>query len=727
MSLPETTMQNGFIVLLLLSVTCAQAQTSVTGTVHDEKGAPVPGANVLIRGTYDGSTTSADGTFSFISEEKGAQVLTVSYVGYRTFLQSIDLTGQTVSLHVMLKEEANQLDGVVISAGSFTAGEEKRRTLLKPLDIAMTAGATADIAGALNTLPGTTKVGESGRLFVRGGDDSETRTFVDGVVVLDAYGPAAPNTPSRGRFSPFMFKGTSFSTGGYSAEYGQGLSSALILNSKDKVDMNQTDIGLLSVGADVAHTQVWKHSSLTAKTGYSNLAPYMGLIDQEIDWDKAPESFEGAATYRLSVGKSGLFKMFTQYSRSRMSLYEHDIADYSISQLINISNEYAYGNASYQQVLNGKSSLRSGLSYSFNENNTKVNGRPVDETEKGIHAKVVVEHSVTDALELHAGSEMIVRDYRGGFPWEGRADQLFLRFTEPLSATFAEAEYFVSQAFVVKGGARFEYNGMTTRASIDPRISLAWKPGGKGQFSFAYGKFRQTAANQFVRTDNGVAPQRAEHFILNYQILTDRKTFRIETYYKKYDDLIKFQQGLTNSPTNMGNGFARGIELFWRDSETIRNADYWISYSFLDTKRDYLDFPHRAMPSFASVHNFSAVYKHFIPEIKSQLGAAYSFASGRPYYDPNKPIDAFNTGRTPAYHDLSVNVAYLPKNYLILYLSCTNMLGRDNIFGYEFSRIPATDGLYASRAVRQPAPRFVFVGVFITISKNKSVNQLPNL
>ena len=49
------------------------------------------------------------------------------------------------------------------------AGEEKRRTILKAVDIATTAGATADIAGALNTLPGTTKNGESGRLFVRGG------------------------------------------------------------------------------------------------------------------------------------------------------------------------------------------------------------------------------------------------------------------------------------------------------------------------------------------------------------------------------------------------------------------------------------------------------------------------------------------------------------------------------------------------------------------------------
>jgi hypothetical protein len=60
-------------------------------------------------------------------------------------------------------------------------------------------------------------------------------------------------------------------------------------------------------------------------------------------------------------------------------------------------------------------------------------------------------------------------------------------------------------------------------------------------------------------------------------------------------------------------------------------------------------------------------------------------------------------------------------------VSCTNLAGRDNIFGYEYAATPDSNGVYASRPVRQAAARFAFLGVFITISKNKSVNQLPNL
>ena len=111
-----------------------------------------------------------------------------------------------------LQEEINELDAVTITAGSFTAGDASRRTVFRPLDIATTAGATADIAGALNTLPGTQKVGETGRLFVRGGDGSETRTFIDGLVVLDdgdadAHGvvlgkSAAGRRPGPAGFAP---------------------------------------------------------------------------------------------------------------------------------------------------------------------------------------------------------------------------------------------------------------------------------------------------------------------------------------------------------------------------------------------------------------------------------------------------------------------------------------------------------------------------------------------
>jgi hypothetical protein len=714
------------VAMLILPFESVLAQTTITGKVTDQKGSALPGVNIVIKDTYDGASTDADGAFNFTSTENGAKILVASSIGYKPFERTIELSGQSVSVNIQLQEEINVLDAVVISAGSFTAGDEKRRTILKAIDIATTAGATADIAGALNTLPGTQKVGESGRLFVRGGDSNETRTFIDGIAVLNAYGAAAPNTPSRGRFLPFMFKGTSFSTGGYSAEYGQALSSALILNSKDKAEMNQTDIGILSVGADVAHTQVWDKASWTGKIQYTNITPYFNAINQRIDWVSPPVSTEGSTAFRQQVGGNGLLKFFGNFNHADFSLYNHSILTPSFKQLYTIKNDYRYANASYKQALNDTWFVRSGFSYNYNQNAVRLDGVPQTETEEGTHSKVVFENSLNNHAELKLGAEVISRHYVASAMDATSSTERSRSFTEAISSSFAEAEVYASNHLVMRGGLRMEYNNLNNQLGVDPRASIAYKPKEKGQFSFAYGRFRQSAKNTYVRNNTGLGSEKAEHFILNYQIISNNRTFRVETFYKKYFDLVKFQYRSADTLfVNGGDGYAKGFEVFWRDNQTLKNVDYWVSYSYLDTKRNYLNYPYMAVPTFASTHNFSVVYKHFITSLKSQVGLTYSYSSPRSYFNPN--TSQFNSDRTPSYQDLSVNISYLPKNWLILYVSCTNLLNHDNIFGYQFDSKPMADGTYASKAIRQPAQHFLFLGIFITLSKNKSVNQLPNL
>jgi len=710
--------------LLPLIATASIGQTLVSGVVTDERGAPIPGANISIEGTYDGTSTGADGKFQFETNETGAQTVAITFVGFRAFRQAVDLTGEAIHLTVSLIEEINQLEAVVISAGSFTAGEEKRRIVLKAIDIATTAGATADIAGALNTLPGTQKVGESGRLFVRGGDGSEAKTYIDGLLVANAYSPSAPNTPSRGRFLPFMFKGTSFSTGGYSAEYGQALSSALVLNSKDKATLNQTDFGLLSVGGDVAHTQVWDRASVSGKIQYTNIRPYFGLVNQEIDWITPPASIEGSTAFRQKVGEHGIVKFFGNFNHSDFKLNNHDILDPNKKSPFAFVNNYGYGNASFLQSLNDNWSVRGGLSYNYNGNDMEVDGSPIDEIGKAIHSKLVFENTLSDRAELKFGMERLQSEYEAA-----RMDSLSARqtvaFKTPITAGFAEMEVYASKYFVARAGGRVEYNGRIEKASVDPRLSIAYKPFAHGQFSLAYGQFRQEPQNQYLRADNALGEEKATHYILNYQVINDQRTFRAEVYHKRYSHLIKFINGSPGQLSNAGEGYAQGFELFWRDSKSVRNLDYWISYSYLDTERDYLDFPISSAPGFASTHNFSVVGKKFFSEIKSQLGVTYSYSSPRAYNNPNSEI--FNNGRTPSYQDLSMNISYLPKPFLIIHLSVTNVLGRNNIFGYDYSETPDNNGNYPGRAIRQPAKRFLFLGVFFTISKNKSINQLPNL
>lgn len=714
-------MKPSLLLALFFSSMAAIGQTRISGTVVDSNGEVVPGANILLVGSYEGTSSDASGQFVFSTQERGAFVLSVRFVGYKEFSREIILEGKEIKLAVVLDEEVNQLEAVTITAGAFTAGDESRRTILKAVDIATTAGATADIAGALNTLPGTQKVGESGRLFVRGGDGSETRTFIDGLVVLDAYSNSAPNTPSRGRFLPFMFKGTSFSTGGYSAEYGQALSSALVLDSKDEAGTSRTDIGVFSVGADVAHTHAWNRGSVAGKIQYTNIRPYFGLINQDVDWVTPPASLQASGAFRQKIKDTGMIKFYGNFNQADYSLFNHSIDDYNVKMLYELTNKYRYMNGFFKNSLNDNWIVRGGLSYTYNENDVRVDGNPSGNIEKGIHAKAVVEGSLTSAVELKAGAETIQRNYTQAFPQMGSYRNDF-GFDEWIGSAFAEAEMYASNKFVARAGGRVEYNNLTSGVSIDPRLSLAYKLNKLGQFSLAYGRFRQAPAANFVLANRKIGSEQAQHFILNYQHIENNRTFRVETYFKKYENLVKVNGQHYN---NGGTGYGKGFEIFWRDNQSVRRLDYWISYSYLDTERDYLNYPYPATPVFASRHNFSVVGKYFITSWKSQLGATYSFTSGRPYNNPN--TEKFNGSRTPYYEDVSFNWSYLPKPSLIIYFSCTNLLGRNNIFGYEYSGTPNDAGLYNSRPVQQPATRFLFVGIFITISKEKSMNQLPSL
>ncbi|HTE09050.1 MAG TPA: carboxypeptidase-like regulatory domain-containing protein, partial [Flavitalea sp.] len=214
---------------LLLFAGSAFSQVKIDGRVRDKRGRAIPGASITIKDSYDGSTTDSTGYFKFTTMEKGKQLITISTIGYVGSEQEINISGP-LTLNFSLKEKLDELKAVMVTAGSFEAGDRKRAaTVLSSLDVATTGGANADITSAVKTLPGAQQVGEKEGLFVRGGTGAETKQFIDGTMVNNPYMTSAPDISARGRFSPFLFKGTVFSTGGYSALYGQALSSALIL------------------------------------------------------------------------------------------------------------------------------------------------------------------------------------------------------------------------------------------------------------------------------------------------------------------------------------------------------------------------------------------------------------------------------------------------------------------------------------------------------------------
>ena len=93
-----------------------QQRHTVSGTVVDEMGEPIIGANILVKGTATGTTTDLDGHFSL--EAGGPQVtLVISYIGYKR-LEVAATAGQPLNLR--MEPEDNLMDEVVVTGyGTF--------------------------------------------------------------------------------------------------------------------------------------------------------------------------------------------------------------------------------------------------------------------------------------------------------------------------------------------------------------------------------------------------------------------------------------------------------------------------------------------------------------------------------------------------------------------------------------------------------------------------------
>ncbi|WP_447637709.1 TonB-dependent receptor [Flavobacterium microcysteis] len=717
-------MKNIFTLLFLTFSIVTFAQQTISGKVIDEKGRPIAGANVFIEGTYDGDSSNEQGNFSFQTTVTGKQKLVVTFLTYETLNQEItveDFKNKTVKM----KESVNTLDAVVITAGTFEAGDKARASVLKPMDIVTTAGAAGDIIGALLTLPGTQTVGEDGRLFVRGGEADETQTYVDGLRVSQPYGATTNNLPTRGRFSPFLFSGIAFSTGGYSAEYGEALSSVLLLNTIEDPDQNKTDISLMSVGLGIGNTQKWEKSSLSVNASYVNLAPYQVAVPQAVDWNRAYQSISGEMVYRYHFN-NGTLKTYMAFDAADFDLNQEDINQPEKIR-VDVRNNNFYLNSSYKGYFGSNYQLTTGVSYGYSQNKIGIALDDVKNAEHATHMKIKVGKNITERIRLTAGADYFTTKFDEDFS-ENAGSTFSSGYNNNIAAAYAETNIFFSKRFAAKAGFRFSYTDLLQESNLSPRFSLGYKISDNGQLSFAYGDFIQSPRQEYLKYSDHFESEKTAHYILNYEYNKSGRIFRAEAYFKQYRDLVKYDTETVQFDSqfnNNGKGFAKGIDLYWRDNTTFKNLEYWFSYSYINTERDFKNYPKEVTPSFVADHSLSLVTKYWVNSLRSQIGLTYSFNSGRPYNDPNKT--EFMSEKTKTYNNLSFSWAYLVSQQKILYFSVSNVMGTDNVFGYQYANNPDTGGQFQRRAIGQPADRFFFIGFFWTISDNKKDNQLKNL
>jgi len=353
-----------FLVLFFVYTTAnvVQAQNAtVRGSVFEKSsGQPVLYTNVFLKGTSYGAVTDVNGYFTISKIPKGEYTLMVSYIGFDTLSQKINITdkNQIINLKLVLKKAMYQISGATISAQRQTALLDPTTSVMKVSSKSMnrlpTVGGQADLAQYLQVVPGVVFTGDQGgQLYIRGGTPVQNLVLLDGMTVYNPF-------HSIGLFSVFdsdIISNTDVYTGGFGAQFGGRISSVMDITTRygnprrfaGKVDVNTFGAKILIEGPLVKAKD--EHSGsisyvLSAKKSYIDKTSQM-IYKYVNDGDGLPFTFADLYGKISFNGNNG----------NRLDVFGFNFNDQVSYQTINNYEWHSYGGGMKFSVVPGQSPM----------------------------------------------------------------------------------------------------------------------------------------------------------------------------------------------------------------------------------------------------------------------------------------------------------------------------------------------------------------------------------
>jgi hypothetical protein len=688
--------------------TLKHKSVKISGYVKGEKEKPIEGANIVIENSIDGATTDSAGYFEFETSKTGNHNLFISAMDYNERKESIEIKNSDIQINIRLAKSIVTTDEIVVTASSFTSGQNSQVTLT-PLEIVRIPGADADLYRAITTFPGSNQVDEGSRISVRGGDPDEVLTILD---QASLYNPFIFdddfNTSSFSTINPWGLKGINFSSGGFSAKYGNVLSAILDLKS---YDMPQTNgmfaiLGLANVGLSGSYSNKKNNFGGTFDIAETFLQPFFLVNPKHGDYSPYPGSTVAGGTLSYKLNKTSIFKFYANYSGDNIGVKSESptFTGYFTNKTDNFFTNLAFSTAP-------SSVSYLSLSASFSSFKKHFNFGIVDNTTKDIYSKLRADYSIPLAsrIDFNAGAEYEYNGFNnnGTFP-------LYFYNINPASPSFhldannntgrlggyAETELKFIKNLYVQTGVRSDYHTLSKQAVVDPRFSIVYKLSETSFLKGATGIYHQftTLNNYMLGGDTLLKPEQATHYILGYEYNKDNDfILRIESYYKDYKNLVSSSEYGYLMGSN-GEGFAKGVDVFLKIRFKPKFTG-WISYAYTDSKRRPAAGQPLLSANYDITHSVSVVTSYNISDFFT-IGASYKISTGKPYTPVNRsffdstqnafiPFYAnYNSDRFPTYHRIDLNAQYIFSmfgKFAIVFVALNNFFNNDNIFSYTYS------------------------------------------
>ena len=729
------------IVLPTMGLGQEKGPAVIAGFIQDDAGVPLSMVNVQMEGTSDGDATDETGRFAFATRTLGKSVLRASLIGYEPISITLKLSqGDSVFLRMTMGEALVKMGEVVVTGSAYTIGDEPKALTLHSLDVVTTAGASADVLRAIQTLPGVVTIDEGAGLFVRGGDVSETTILLDQATVVHPYKFESPTGGYFGTIPPFLLGGTFFSSGGFSSRYGNALSGVLAMESMNmpaKLTLS-AGVGLAagSLGASIPIVPDALGIRISCNKTFSDAM--LRINGSRGKFEVPPDGFDGnlSLIWKYSPDAQVKFLSFVNSDRIGVQVDQPSFAGIYDARELNRLHNLQWTKTSERWLMKGSLSLNQ---FVTDQELGNLHLKPSDISYK---ARFDADGDLDDQRRLFVGAECekLINRYEGTVPRNPLVlDPNASTFTldEEQSAVrlgaYSELEARLSQRVTANIGIRSDYHSLAHEAIVDPRVSFRYDISKEMCARVGWGIYHQFPEPYVYNAMTGnphLTSQRSQHFIAGAEYSDDLLLCRMEAYRKFYANLVLRTE--SSHYENMGDGVASGIDFFLKYGGFLRTpVSGWISYSFLHARRlQARDLVRtivyeEAPSSFDITHNLTVVGKIQLIQLLS-LGLTFHYATGLPvtpvvgairadgadYYEPIQgPV---NSERMPAFIRLDATLAYFQPfgdaNSVTFFLGVTNLLDRPNPVRYEYSAD------YMQRRLRtSDYHRFIYFGTSLSL------------
>ncbi len=722
------------ILLLLLffsGISYAQVGSIIGKVVDKSTREPLPGVNIQVLGTDFGSATNVNGEFTIERIKVGTYSVQASFIGYTTEVKTdVILTSAKPSqINFELAEAVIQLQGVTVTSGFFKTipTEVSSISMLNYEEMRRSPGGFEDVVRALSVLPGVAQA-SAGRndLVVRGGAPSENLFLVDGFVVpnINHFGSQGATGGPLSFINLDYVNEISFSTGGFSAVYGDKLSSGLSIDLKEgrkdrlggKALISATQFGLNLEGPITSSSNFL----------FSVRRSYLDLIFNAAGFGFVPEYYDVLSKYTNDISKNDRISFLFVGAFDKVK-FNNDSRDKIIDNskiLASNQNQYVAG-ISYRRLF-GKGYYTISLSRNFVDYDTFQKDtlfNPIflnKSVEAENELKVETLYKIKGNAELNFGVSTKLIKFNSDilFP-----DGFVTTFGDVLPVNqISEDSYFHKYAAFLQYsnvwfdllrfnlGVRGDYfSEISKKLYFSPRLSISYPITEVSSISFSTGLYHQFPSYIWLvgdKNNRDLEAIKVEQYVLGFehQFRSDIKV-KLEGFYKNYKNyptsvlrpylvLSNTGAGFAGSDDNFasygleplvseGKGYSRGAEL-----SIQKKASDVPHYALLSLTYSQTEYTSLSGLKSAGTYdqrwilNLSAGY---VFDENYQMGIKFRLSTGSPYtpFESNgtQLLSNYNKNTFPVNHSLDIRVERrwnFEKTSLIAYIDVQNVYNRKN-------------------------------------------------